>query len=140
MRIKLIKQYGIVLSVSLLVAALVLIRTFSHGNFRYDAVKWAEPSLTGSNILSEDQVTALDGEKLLIDLGKEAMAGNRFQDITVRMDPESVLEKQNLKLIRKNKGPVILFSDDISVSAKVWMILSEMGVKDIYILSDSREK
>jgi hypothetical protein len=138
MRIKLIKQYGIVLSVFLLVAALVLIRTFSHGNFRYDAVKWAEPSSTGSNILSEDQVTALDGEKLLIDLGKEAMAGNRFQDITVRMDPESVLEKQNLKLIRKNKGPVILFSDDISVSAKVWMVLSEMGVKDIYILSDAR--
>ncbi|MFH0841231.1 MAG: hypothetical protein V1903_01290 [Bacteroidota bacterium] len=137
---KFIKQYGIVFSVFLLVLLLVLIRTFNNRNFRYDSVKWAEPSAMGTNMLSEDQVNALDGKKLLVDLGKEAIDGSRFQDIIVKMDPELVLEKQNLKLIRKNKGPVILYSKDISVSAKIWMLLSEMGIKDVFILYEAGDK
>ncbi|MCK7537140.1 MAG: rhodanese-like domain-containing protein [Marinilabiliales bacterium] len=56
------------------------------------------------------------------------------------MNPESILEKENLKLIRKNKGPVILCSDDSSVSARVWMVLSEMGIKNIYILQDKAQR
>jgi 3-mercaptopyruvate sulfurtransferase SseA len=53
------------------------------------------------------------------------------------MEPGSILEKPQIRLIRKNKGPVILYSDNISEAAKLWMILSEMGIKDLYILSGS---
>jgi len=35
------------------------------------------------------------------------------------------------------KGPVILYSNDISVSARVWMVLSQTGIKNIYILDTS---
>jgi hypothetical protein len=42
-----------------------------------------------------------------------------------------------MKLIRKNRGPVVLYSEDISEVARIWMILSETGVRDLYILSES---
>jgi hypothetical protein len=133
---KFLKQYWLVISIFLLVTLLVLIRTFSQKNFRYDAVKWAAPSALGSNILAEDQISALSGNKLVINLGNEAIINKQLRDITLEMNPESVLEKANLNLIRRNKGPVILYSDESSISARVWMILSEMGLKNIYILSN----
>ncbi|MFZ2341202.1 MAG: hypothetical protein WAW07_15950 [Bacteroidales bacterium] len=136
---KFLKQYRIILTVFLLVLILVLIRTISPGNFKYDAVKWAEPSATGSNMIDEAQMDAMTGKKLLVDLGTEPVSASRFGNISVKMDPGSILDKPNMKLIRKNRGPVVLYSEDISEVAGIWMILSEMGVKDLYILSESAD-
>jgi 3-mercaptopyruvate sulfurtransferase SseA len=130
---KFLKQYWLVLSITLLAVILVMIRTYSH-NFRYDAVRWAEPSALRSNILTEDQIPGMSSDILLITLGSEAPAIEKLQDKILKLNSESILEKANLSLIRKNKGPVILFSDDNSVSARVWMVLSEMGIKNIFIL------
>jgi hypothetical protein len=135
---KFLRQYWLVLSITLLAVILVLIRTYSH-NFRYDAVRWAEPSAVRSNILTEDQIPALSSDILLITLGNEAPAIVQLQNKILKLNPESILEKTNLSLIRKNKGPVILFSDDNSVSARVWMVLSEMGIKNIFILQEERK-
>ena len=129
-----LKQYRFVISIVLIVTSLILVRTFNQGNFRYDAVRWAEPSLSGSNILTEDEVKSLDGEKLIIDLGNNADVSKRFNESTRIIDPVSILEKENIRIMRGNKGPVILASGDISVSARIWMVLSEMGLKNLFIL------
>lgn len=131
---KFLKQYWSVISILMIVTALILVRTFNQGNFRYDAVRWAEPSLSGSNILTEDEVKSLDGEKLIIDLGNNADVISRFMESARVMDPVSILEKENIRIIRGNKGPVILASGDISVSARIWMVLGEMGLKNLFIL------
>ena len=135
---KFFRQYWLVLSIILLAVILVLIRTYSH-NFRYDAVRWAKPSVHGSNIISEDQIAAMNSNVLLISLGNEAPAIEQLQDKILKLNPESILEKTNLSLIRKNKGPVILYSEDASVSARVWMVLSEMGIRNIFILRDDNK-
>jgi hypothetical protein len=131
---KFLKQYWSVISILMIVTALILVRTFNQGNFRYDAVRWAEPSLSGSNILTADAVNSLEGEKLIIDLGNNAEIISRFMESTRVMDPVSILEKENIRIIRGNKGPVILASGDISVSARIWMVLGEMGLKNLFIL------
>ena len=129
-----LKQYRFVISILLIVTSLIMVRTFNQGNFRYDAVRWAEPSLSGSNILTEDEVKSIDGEKLIIDIGNNADVSKRFNESTRIMDPFSILEKENIRIMRGNKGPVILASGDISVSARIWMVLSEMGLKNLFIL------
>ncbi len=136
---KSLKQYRIILAVFILVLTLVMIRTISPGNFKYDAVKWADPSATGSNIINEVQMDAMNGNKLLVDLGNEPVSISRFRDTSIRTDPGSILDKPYINLIRKNKGPVILYSEKIDEAAKVWMILSEMGIKDLYILAGSAD-
>ena len=78
----------------------------------------------------------MNSDVLLISLGNEAPAIEQLQDKILKLNPESVLEKTNLSLIRKNKGPVILYSEDATVSARVWMVLSEMGIRNIFILRD----
>ncbi|HWR74781.1 MAG TPA: hypothetical protein VN276_04045, partial [Bacteroidales bacterium] len=73
---------------------------------------------------------------LLITLGNEGPTIDHLQNKILKQNPESILEKTNLSLIRKNKGPVILYAEDDSVSARVWMVLSEMGIRNIFILRD----
>jgi len=131
---KSLKQYWLVVAIFLIVVLFVLFRSFSRHDFRYDAARWAGPSATGSNIITEEQMSALRGEILLITLGNQATVTGQLKDKTMIVNPESILEKGNLSVIRKNKGPVILFSDDSSLSARVWMVLSEMGMQNIYIL------
>lgn len=133
---KLLKQYGLVLIIFLLAVCLVLIRTYNRDKFRYDAVKWAASSIPGTNLITEDKILSNGGEALLINLGNTASADRKVQVKTVTMDPALILEKENIALIRKNKGPVILYSVDSSVAARVWMVLSETGMKNVYILQD----
>lgn len=131
---KFIKQYWIVLSIFLLITCMIMIRAFSTRNFRYDALKWAEPSALGINLLTEDMIPLLNGKMLLVNLGNKAAGDDRFKNNTLMVEPLAVLDKENLSRIRKNDGPVILFSEDTSLSARIWMVLSEMGMKDLYIL------
>lgn len=134
-----LRQYWLISAILILVTLLVLIRTFSRGTFRYDAVKWAEPSAMGTNLVTADKMPAPDSEILLIYLGSDTPDSIRFQYKVRKISPDSILEKSNLELMRKNKGPVILLSDDSSVPARAWMVLSEMGIRNIYVLQDWRQ-
>lgn len=133
---KFLKQYRLILIIPALVVALVLIRSLRHDNFRYDAVRWAVPSADKSNLISTDQLMHAGDQILLISLGSEAEIPGQVKERSVAVPPGSILEKENMRMIRRNKGPVILWSDNPSVSARVWMVLSEMGIKNLYILSD----
>lgn len=130
------KKYSIAIGIVLITLALVVLR-LSGNKFRPDAMKQAAASLDGSNIVTSDQAAGLEGNGLLIDLDNSG----RYRDNpdAQSMSPGDVLQKKNIKLIRNNKGPVILSSNDPSVSAGVWMVLSQMGIKNVYILSDTKD-
>lgn len=133
---KYLKQYWLVLTIIVLVVAMVLIRSFSRNSFRYDAARWVATSADGSNLISPEQMAEAGDQILLVNLGSNPEVTGQSKDRTVMIAPEAILDRENIRLIRKNKGPVILSSDDPSVSARVWMVLSEMGIKNLYILSD----
>lgn len=127
------KELVPVLAILLVVLVLVLIRSMSSTHFRQDAAGLAKRSIDGSNIITVDKVAGMAGEKLVVNL---SAAGNPgiAQEKQVRVAPESILEKQNLKLFRKNNCSVLLWSDEPSVSAKTWMLLSQMGYGNVFIL------
>lgn len=133
---KFLKQNWLILTILALVIALVLIRSFSRDSFRYDAVRWAASSADESNLISGEELVQTGEQVLLISLGNSAEVPAQFKERSVMIAPGSILEKENMRMIRRNKGPVILWSDNASVSARVWMVLSEMGIKNLYILSD----
>ena len=133
---KYIKQYWLILTILVLVVAMVLNRSLSQSSFRYDAARWVAASADGSNLITPEQAAEAGDQMLLVNLVNNTEPAGQFKERTVMISPEVILEKENLKLIRKNKGPVVLSSGDASVSARVWVILSEMGMKNIYILSE----
>ena len=132
---KLLKRNWLILTIMVLVAAMVLVRSVRQNSFRYDAVRWAASSADGSNLISPDQIALAGEQVLLISLGNMTEVPAQFKEQTVMISPGEILGKEKLKLIRKNRGPVILSSDDPSVSARVWMVLSEMGIKNLFVLS-----
>jgi hypothetical protein len=54
----------------------------------------------------------------------------------VHTSPDEILSEKVYKKIHKHDGPKILVSDDQSIAARVWMILSQIGIKDLYILNE----
>lgn len=132
-------KYRVVLAFVLPVIILILLRIFDTGSFKNDSGKWAEPSLRQSNLVTTGEVNKISGNRLVIILDSMVTGQpGRLADKIV-IQPDSVLSSGNLKLIREHKGPVLFCSSDPALSAKIWMVFSQLGVKNIYILSDSAD-
>jgi hypothetical protein len=131
-----IKKYKIILAVIVPVMLLVIVRSLDSNQFKPDAVKWAEPSMARANLINSEKFTSLSGEKLLIVLDG---ASHSIQgDVKlISITSESLLQKENIKLIKKNDGPILLLAPENSSAASIWMIMSQMGIKDIYISEES---
>lgn len=132
-KMKTFRKYRLVLAGVMILAALVLIRTFNPRIFRYDAVKWAEPSVTGMNIVTSDKLTITGDDVLFIILDTDCQVPEIAGAGKLSADAGDLLSGDNIRKIRQSKGPVVLCSGDVSVSSRVWMVLSEMGIRRLYI-------
>jgi len=131
----LIKKYKIVIVIVTTIIIVVLFRSLSYNHFQDDASKLAIPSVLKTNIITIEKSWTLGDDILLICLDKSAPRDLNSFDKTLIIAPDSLLNKRNIKAIRHFKGSVLLFSQDISVSSRVWMLLSQMGSKSLYILT-----
>ena len=123
----------------MVVVILVIVRLAVPGRFRPDAAKWARPSFDGSELITPEDFAALQGDNLVIALDDQAVPELPSDISKVRIAPDSILAEGNLKLIRKNEGNVALVSADPSLSAKMWMIFKQMGIKDLYIMTSEND-
>ena len=134
-----IKRYGVVIAVVLPILILILIRSFGANHFKSDAKKLAESSVKKSNIITGEQINVLPGEKLFINLGEAGRDLNEITSDTLFISADSILNKKNLGIIRKHDGLVLLVSSEKAVSARIWMVLSQMGFENIFILTNDPE-
>jgi hypothetical protein len=135
----LIKKYKAIIMVVLPLLILVLIRSFGTYHFKTDAIKWAQPSVLRSNIISLDKAVSLPGNKLFINLvGKNGVIVTPGMK-SINISADSILNKKVLHSIKNNDGPVLLYSSEEGISARVWMLLSQLGQRNIYIVSDDPE-
>jgi len=133
---ELINKYKVVIAIVLPILILVLIKSFGGNHFKSDAKKWAEPSLTVSNIVSIEQLGKVYGEKLVLNIG-EVNQGIDYLGIEMLNVPsDSILSKKIINTIRSHNGPVLLNSSGNAVSARIWMALSQMGCSNIFILTN----
>jgi hypothetical protein len=130
-----IRKNKAALAIVLIVLVLVLLRSTGVGHFKNNAKKWAEPSLSKSNTLSTEQAKSLHGAKLIVNIDKNELSESVINGEIRNIPADSVLIKQNIKFIIRHNGPVLLCSSDASLSARIWIILSQMGCKSIYILT-----
>lgn len=131
---KTVIKYKYVLAAVVVLAVLVLIRALNPGIFRYDAVKWAEPSVTGENIVTPGKLSATGDNILFVILDPDCQVPDMTGAVKLTAAPGDLFSGENIRKIRKNKGPVVLCSEDMSVSSRVWMVLSETGIRQLYIL------
>lgn len=133
---EILKKYKAVILIVLPLLILVLIRSAGSYHFKQDAGKLAEPSFKNSNIIVKDQLASLPGEVLIISLTelheneKKTLIGN-----LIEIPPGDILLEENIDKIKNNSGPVLLYSNDPAIASRIWMVLTQMGIKNIFILT-----
>jgi len=132
------KKYYIVLAILLPLLVLVLIKSLSRDHFRNDASRWTTPSINKTNVITPENLKALEGNTLIVVIGNWDEASKAKGEI-VNIPAESLFDKENQKKLRIHKGNIVLVSDDPALSARMWMLLSQMGHKKLYILGDNAE-
>jgi rhodanese-related sulfurtransferase len=129
------RKYYIVLVLVLPILVLVLIKTLYTGNFRNDAARWAEPSVKQSNMVTHAMLSTFTGNALMVDLSERGdLLINHYHAINI--PAKFILDKNYQKKLRAFKGTILLVSENPAMSARVWMLLSQMGFTNVYILSD----
>jgi hypothetical protein len=131
---EIIKKNLVVIVIVLTLLVLVLIRSTGLNHFKSDAKSHAEASMMKTNTISAEKFGLLQGDKLLINLGGEIKNPAKSE---LRISPDSILIKDYLSSILKHDGPVVLYSSEPAIAARIWMLLSQMGCKDIFILANS---
>lgn len=134
-----LKKYKTILIIILPAVILVLIRAMGANHFRTDAKKLAEPSFSRSNIISSAMLSQVGGDKLLINLETETDYIELQSGKIINIPPDSILFKENLRMLRKHDGPVLLYSSDFGLSVRIWMLLSQMGIGDLFIFAEDIE-
>lgn len=138
---KILKQYSVVIVILVTLLILVIIRSVSTNHFRPDAKKLADPSVMRSNLISNEEMAAISGKVLLINLDEDGAVSTGISSNTevLNITPDVILEKSTIKKLTGFKGKVILVSTDISVTARTWMFLSQIGIENLFILTADKE-
>lgn len=131
-----LRPYLPVILVVLPVIVLVLIRAMAAGGFKPDASGLAKASFTGANLVNREQASSLGSKPLIVKFVKEDAGQMNPSRDTLFVKASRLLDKENLKAIHVYNGPVLLVSDDPAISAKAWMILSQMGYRDLFVMTD----
>ena len=135
----LINRYRIIIAVILPVLILLSLKTCRSGSFKYDAKKWSEPSFDYSNVIIGTEFGTLSGEKLIVNLDNSYNKMDEQSAAIVHIPPDSVLSIKYLNKIRYHKGPVLISSSDPALSARIWMVISQTGCNNLYILTSSND-
>jgi hypothetical protein len=134
-----LKNYKLVITVVFIVLVLVVIRSTGVKHFKNDTIRWAEPSFTRSNIVTPEQVKSLKGNKLTINLDIKMIPGEEITGDLRNIPADSILNKNITKSILKHNGPVLIYSAQPALSARIWMVLSQLGRRNIFILSNNTD-
>lgn len=131
---KLLKEFRLIFIFLFVILALIGYRTLRPSGFKYDARKLAEDSFNGTNVVNEEEMARMEGEKLVLDLDRTYNPDANSGTQTLAIGPDSVLHEAVLRRLKKNRGPVIVYSSDEGKAARVWMVLAQTGFRQLYIL------
>ena len=134
-----IKQLGYIFLFLIILLVLVLVRSFNPNLFKQDQGKAVEAALNNSNTITLAQLKALNTQYVVINLG----TGGKFDSIKIKnsinIPVENLLDKANQTIFKESKNEIILYSSDVSTTAKVWVILNQLGYKKLLILTPDEQ-
>jgi hypothetical protein len=133
------RHYGIIFFIVIPVAILVLIRSASTTHFKHNARQLAAASFTNSNTVRWDQLGVLGTKSLIIDLSDQDYLRKTHPEGTVNIPFRSLLDKDSQMMLQDHNGPLLLYSIEPATAAKAWIILSEMGYHNLFILQDGAD-
>ncbi len=133
---EIIKKNLVVIFIVLTLLVMILIRSTGI-HFMTDAKSHALATLNQSNTITVEKFESLEGDKLFVNLGGDINNSDLHAKEMMNVSPDSILIKSHLNAIMKYDGTVVLYSSEPAVSARIWMLLSQLGRKNIFIFTNA---
>jgi len=133
------KKYLPVVGIAFLILLLVSMRYFSSDNFKPDAEQNSAMALDGEFIISETDYDENSDSFSEILIGDRSMSTAFAQSIHLHIKATDIISDETIKALKSIDGPKLLISDDVSVSVRCWILLSQKGIKDIFVFSEEKD-
>jgi len=114
---------------------LVLVRSLNPNLFKQYPANAVEAAQNNSNSITLTQLKSRNTPHLIINLG----SGGKFDSVQIKnsinIPIENLLDDENRTILNESKDEIILYSSDVSTTAKAWVILNQLGFKKLLILT-----
>lgn len=129
------KNLKIVILVIVVLLILVIIRNSNQNIFKQEVKTALEAAKNNSNLLSPDQLSKLKNRWLVVNIGVADLPDSLRIENSIRLPFEKLLDKSNLKILQEVEGDLLLYSADVTTASKAWVILNQLGFKNVFILN-----
>ena len=130
-----IKSLKIIILVIGVLLVLVIVRNSDRKVFKEKAKTAVEAARNNSNLITINQLKKLTTPYLIIDIGSEPRPDSLQFQHAVKITFSQLLDKANRKVLDEASGELILYADDIATISRAWVILNQLGYKNLRILT-----
>ena len=130
-----IKSLRIIILIIVILLILVIIRNSDRNVFKEKAKTAVDAARNNSNLITLNQLKKLTSPYLIIDIGNEKRADSLQFQHTIKIAFSQLLDKANRKVLDEAGGELILFADDVAIASRAWVILNQLGYKNLRILT-----
>ena len=130
-----IRNLKIVILVIGILLVLVIIRNSDRNIFKEKAKTAVEAARNNNNLITINQLKKLTSPYLIIDISSENRPDSLQFQHAVKIAFSQLLDKANRKVLDEASGELILYADDIATTTRAWVILNQLGYKNLRILT-----
>ena len=132
------KKIRYIISAAIFVMLIILIvsKKVKDNYYTLDTKKVYSMTIDSSVIVNKNGLSRFSGDPVVVSLSEpDKPADTALNNFTVRyVKPADLLSRENKNFYKKNNGPILLYSDDESLAAQAWVILTKKGFKNLYVL------
>jgi len=130
-----LKNLKFVILIIVVLLILVIVRNSDRNLFKQDIRSAIEATKNNSNMLSPDQLHQLKGPWMVVNIGNSDLPDSIHVEHSMKIPFENLLDQTNRKILEGVDGNLILYSADVATASKAWVILNQMGFKNVFILN-----
>jgi PleD family two-component response regulator len=127
-----LKGLKIVLLILLVVLVLVIVKTTGKNRFKQDAQNVIEAVKSNTYQVTMNDLKGTEDQYFIVDLSESGSV--QFEN-SVKIQFEKLLDETTLQKLKETENKILLVADDNSVAVKAWIILNQLGFKNVFVLS-----
>ena len=130
-----LKNLKFILLALAILMILVIVRNSDRNIFRNEVETAILAIQNNSNTLSPDQLHQMKSQWLVVNIGNSDLPDSLRIENSIRIPFANLLDEVNRKILDEMKGDLILYASDAASASKAWIILNQLGFKNVKILA-----
>ena len=114
---------------------LVIVRISDRNLFKQDVKTAIKALQNNQNMISTDQLRQQKNPWIVLNIGDSDMPDSIQVEHSMKIPFESLLDQTNRKILEEVDGDLVLYSADVATASKAWVILNQLGFKNVFILN-----